>query len=286
MAFGEPKFEIRDSITSNPKIMGILNVTPDSFYDGGRYAGGDGALAQLERLVAEGAQIVDIGGESSRPGSPRISLEEELLRVGPALRRLRSERGRWDGVGFSIDTMKAPVARLAVECGAVMVNDISALRHDEAAMTQLLRERPDVRVVLMHMKGDPLTMQQNPDYGDVVEEVAFFFEERLERLEQLGIERGRAILDPGIGFGKRLEHNLELLRRLGEFKSRFGLEILAGASRKSFIGMIAQGAQAPERLGGSLAAALCCAARGVDYLRVHDVGETRQALEVWQAISA
>lgn len=275
--------------TRNPKlpcIMGILNVTPDSFFDGGRYADADAALGQLKNLIADGADIIDIGGESSRPGSERISVEEELVRVKPvlaALRQVKSEGNR--NFEFSIDTTKPQVAREAVQSGVLIINDISALRFDPQGMTALLREFPQVKVVLMHMLGEPKTMQMEPRYHDVVREVGDFFEERLDWIQLRGIHSDRVILDPGIGFGKRLEHNIELLRALRAIKERFKLPVMVGVSRKSMISQILGNAPPEERLEGSLAIALWCAYRGVDYLRVHDVAATSRALGVWRALS-
>ncbi|MBI4369004.1 MAG: dihydropteroate synthase [Elusimicrobia bacterium] len=266
--------------------MGILNVTPDSFFDGGRYADADAALGQLKNLIADGADIIDIGGESSRPGSERISVEEELVRVKPvlaALRQVKSEGNR--NFEFSIDTTKPQVAREAVQSGVLIINDISALRFDPQGMTALLREFPQVKVVLMHMLGEPKTMQMEPRYHDVVREVGDFFEERLDWIQLRGIHSDRVILDPGIGFGKRLEHNIELLRALRAIKERFKLPVMVGVSRKSMISQILGNAPPEERLEGSLAIALWCAYRGVDYLRVHDVAATSRALGVWRALS-
>ncbi len=262
--------------------MGILNVTPDSFYDGGRHL--ESPLSQFETLVAEGADIIDIGAESSRPGSERISAEEELSRLRPVFKYLKSQIANRKSQ-ISIDTTKSVVAREALWSGATIVNDISALRADPEGMTLLLGEFPNSRVVLMHMQGYPKEMQNNPRYKDVVSDISSFFEERLRYLDHHEINRNRVILDPGIGFGKTLEHNLTILKNLNVFKNAFGLPILIGASRKSMIGTILDGLPPENRLEGSLAVALWCAGERVDYLRVHDVAATRRALTVWSALA-
>ncbi|MBI2070933.1 MAG: dihydropteroate synthase [Elusimicrobia bacterium] len=270
---------------SLPKIMGVLNVTPDSFFDGGRYTG-ESAWARFEEMVREGADLIDIGGESSRPGSGRVGQDEELRRVSGLLRRFHERRSTLPaGLAVSIDTMKAAVASLAVDSGAGVINDISALRHEPDGMLDALHRRPGVNIVLMHMRGDPATMQADPRYDDVVGEVEAFFEERLRFVQDNGVSLDRVILDPGIGFGKTLDHNLRLLRHLSEMKRRLGRPVLIGASRKSFIGLILNGAGPQDRLEGSLAAALWCADHNVDYLRVHDVCATRRALGVWAAMA-
>ncbi|MBI4668625.1 MAG: dihydropteroate synthase [Elusimicrobia bacterium] len=272
-----------------PKVMGILNVTPDSFYDGGIHYEPSSAWHRFEELAAEGADIVDIGAESSRPGSARISEEEELRRLRPLLEQIQKRTSNPEPRTpifpmVSIDTMKSRVAAEAVKAGAVIINDISALRHDPDGMLGILAGHPKVSVVIMHMRGKPETMQADPKYEDVLGEIAAFFEERLRFLEAGGVSGERVILDPGIGFGKKLEHNLEILKRLGEFKKRFHQPVMIGPSRKSFIGMILDGAAPHDRLEGSLAVALWCAEKGADYLRVHDVAATKKALKVWSAM--
>ncbi|HVP07500.1 MAG TPA: dihydropteroate synthase [Candidatus Acidoferrum sp.] len=263
---------------SRPLIMGILNVTPDSFSDGGKFARFEAAVAQAMQMQNEGADIIDIGGESSRPGAEPVSAQDEMERVLPAIKEIR----RLSPIQISIDTYKAATAEAALAAGANIVNDISALRFDPA-MVDLLA-RTDVPVILMHMLGTPRDMQQNPTYTDCVKEIGDFFGERIEFCRSRGIGKERLILDPGIGFGKRLEDNLAILRELEQFK-RFGLPVLVGASRKSFIGKVASSERpAGERLGGSIAAAVVAALHGADIVRVHDVAETVEALRVVQAI--
>ena len=262
---------------SRPLIMGILNVTPDSFSDGGKFARFEAAVAQAMQMQNEGADIIDIGGESSRPGAEPVSAQDEMERVLPAIKEIR----RLSPIQISIDTYKAATAEAALAAGANIVNDISALRFDPA-MVDLLA-RTDVPVILMHMLGTPRDMQQNPTYTDCVKEIGDFFGERIEFCRSRGIGKERLILDPGIGFGKRLEDNLAILRELEQFK-RFGLPVLVGASRKSFIGKVAPERPAGRRLGGSIAAAVVAALHGADIVRVHDVAETVEALRVVQAI--
>lgn len=267
---------------SRPKIIGILNITPDSFYDGGRYLE-ENAWEKFEELTRQGADIIDIGAESSRPGSERISADKELCRLAFLFNKLRATRHA-PRVTISIDTAKSQVAREAIRHGASIVNDISGGCHDAQGMRDLLKEFPSVNFVLMHCLGEPKTMQVNPTYKNVVDELCSFFEERLNFFEQSGVSRSRVILDPGIGFGKTLEHNVQILRGIPIFKKRFSLPVLIGASRKSMIGQLLGGLAPQERLEGSLAAALWCAQAGADYLRVHDVAATRRALGVWQAL--
>ncbi len=261
-----------------PWVMGILNTTPDSFSDGGRFARPEAALRQVETLVGAGADIIDVGGESTRPGSAGVSLEEELDRVLPVVTRIRE---RFD-VLISVDTSKAALARAAVEeGGADLINDISALRFDERMGETLARL--EVPVVLMHMKGTPGTMQLAPDYGDVMREVGEFFDERIEAAVSAGILRERLILDPGFGFGKRLEDNLTLLRRLSEFRTR-ELPLLVGLSRKSFLGKISGEEQPGQREFETVSAGLLAVLAGADVLRVHDVAATVKSLAVLRAV--
>ncbi|MEW5994890.1 MAG: dihydropteroate synthase [Candidatus Zixiibacteriota bacterium] len=261
-----------------PLVMGVLNVTPDSFSDGGRYVDTEDAVARAREMIAQGADIIDIGGESSRPGAEPVSGEEEQRRVIPVIELLRRETD----VPISIDTYKSATARAAIDAGADMVNDISALRFDGDMVT--LAAQTGVPVVLMHMLGTPRDMQDNPCYENCVEEIAAFFAERIAYCENGGIERRQIILDPGIGFGKRVSDNLEILARLPRF-TQFDLPLLVGASRKSFIGKVhSAGTSADRRLGGSIAAAVAAVLSGADIVRVHDVAETVEALRVLQAI--
>ncbi|MBR9978583.1 MAG: dihydropteroate synthase [Bacteroidetes bacterium] len=261
---------------SDVLLMGILNVTPDSFSDGGSHSTERTAVDHALRMVAEGADIIDIGGESTRPGASELSVEEELLRVLPVLKLLRSE----SDIPVSIDTRHAAVAQAALDGGADMINDVSALRHDPG-MAEILRDA-DVPVVLMHMKGEPRTMQNNPRYDNIVEDVRHFFMERIAHGRACGLSR--FILDPGIGFGKTVTHNLTLLREL-HFFSDLDAPILVGLSRKSFIGTLS-GAGVNERLPGSIAGNVIAFLNGAHILRVHDIAATRQAMVVAASIAA
>ena len=262
-------------LPDHPLIMGILNVTPDSFYDGGRYARLDAALRRVEVMVREGVDIVDVGGESTRPGADPVPLEEELERVIPVVEAVRA---RFD-VPISVDTTKAPVAEEALKRGANWINDVSALRFDPEMIA--VARRFSAPVVLMHMKGTPRTMQKNPTYTDVVEEVHAFLQERVAYARRNGVTK--ILVDPGIGFGKRLEHNLALLHHVDRFAD-LG-PVLIGVSRKSFIGMLGAGDTPGERLEGTLAAAAWCFLKGVRVFRVHDVASHRKFLKVLQAIA-
>jgi dihydropteroate synthase len=255
-------------------IMGIVNVTPDSFSDGGRYLSASAAIEHALRLEAEGADILDIGGESTRPGSDGVDLDEECRRVLPVIQALaKQSRAR-----LSIDTRKAEVMRRAALEGAHIINDVSALGHDPQAMQAAAAAA--LPVILMHARGEPRTMQDSPAYADVVLDVYDWLEARVEACERVGIARSRLIVDPGIGFGKTLAHNLALLGSLGVLHG-LGCPVLLGASRKSFIGRLT-GSGADDRLAGSIAAALIGESQGVQILRVHDVAATRQALSLWQ----
>lgn len=257
--------------------MGVLNVTPDSFSDGGRYFRSEDAVAHARRLLSEGAAIVDVGGESTRPGARPVSAEEELARVSPVLRALRD-------VPISIDTSKAAVARGALELGAEMVNDVTALRGDRE-LAAVVAEH-DAYLCLMHMQGEPRTMQKQPRYGDVVSEVASFLEGRLELAVGQGIREECICLDPGIGFGKTVEQNLELVRRLDVLLA-LGRPVLVGYSRKSSLGRILGDPEATEgTLPASLGAAVAAFERGAWMLRVHDVRETVEALTIAAAVEA
>ncbi|MGM8061780.1 dihydropteroate synthase [Vogesella indigofera] len=260
-----------------PLLMGILNVTPDSFSDGGSYNRLDAALAHAERLLADGADILDIGGESTRPGAPYVSPEEELQRVLPVLQRLAALQ-----VPLSLDTRRTSVMRAALQAGAVdLVNDVSALEDDGALA---LVAAAKVGICLMHKQGNPDTMQQQPDYADVVQEVGGYLARRIELCLASGIARDRLLADPGFGFGKTLEHNLQLLRALPQLEAMAGAPLLVGMSRKSMLGAITGEPQPDQRLGASVAAALLAAQRGAKVIRVHDVKATHQALQVWQAL--
>jgi len=262
-------------------VMGIVNVTPDSFFDGGRYADRDRALDHARRMLDDGAAIIDIGGESTRPGAAPTREQQELDRVLPLFEALLAESDA-RGVALSVDTRKPSVMRAAIVAGASMVNDISALRADGAIDAVA---KSGAAVCLMHMQGEPLTMQKNAVYeDDVVAVVTAFLSERAQVCERAGIARGRIAVDPGFGFGKTLGHNLELLRRLDEIVA-LGYPVIAGLSRKSTIGTLT-GRKVDERGAGSLAAALSAIARGASLVRVHDVRETVDALRVWDAVQS
>jgi dihydropteroate synthase len=259
------------------KLMGVVNVTPDSFSDGGRFLDRDAAVAHGEELARQGADMLDVGGESTRPGAAEVSAGEERRRVEPVVAALAAA-----GHTVSIDTSKSAVAEAALDAGATIVNDVTAMRGDPEIGALCAERRAGL--VLMHMRGDPRTMQENPIYDDVLDEVSAFLAERLEAALAEGVEEERIWLDPGIGFGKTLEHNLELLRRLGELR-RLGRPLVVGTSRKSFVGKI-DGSPVGERLGGSLASAVLALAEGADVLRVHDVAETADAVRLATAILA
>jgi dihydropteroate synthase len=260
-----------------PSVMGIVNVTPDSFYDGGVNFAPEAAVASARRMIGEGAAIVDIGGESTRPGSEGVSLDEELRRVVPVLEALGPD------VPVSIDTAKAPVAERALELGAEMVNDVTALRIDPGMADVIAAS--GAYLCLMHMQGEPRTMQKAPNYDDVVSDVAAFLEERLRFATGAGIAEERICVDPGIGFGKTVEQNFELIRRLGEIAA-LGRPVLVGFSHKSSLGRLLGDPNATTGpLSASLAAAVTAYERGAAILRVHDVRETVEALAVAQAVA-
>ncbi|OWW18944.1 dihydropteroate synthase [Noviherbaspirillum denitrificans] len=260
-----------------PLVMGILNVTPDSFSDGGKFHSIDTALSHAEQMIADGVDIIDIGGESTRPGAPPLSLEEELRRVMPLVYALRD-----CGKPLSIDTYKPEVMREALHAGADMINDINGFRADGALEAV---NQSDCALCIMHMQKDPLTMQLSPEYQDVMQDVVQFLRERVVAFDEEGIDRRRLCVDPGFGFGKTVEHNYALLRDLGRIAEDTGLPILAGMSRKSMVGAIT-GKPVEQRLAGSLAAALAAVARGAAIVRVHDVAETVDALKVWMAVES
>ena len=260
-----------------PLVMGVVNVTPDSFSDGGAFLAPDAAVAHGLELVRQGADLLDIGGESSRPGAAPVSAEEELRRVLPVVEAL----ARRTAVPLSIDTYKAEVARAALAAGAHIVNDITALRGDPEMAGVVRQYRAGL--ILMHMQGTPATMQLNPQYDDVVRDICRFLQERLQAAADLGIAKEQVVLDPGIGFGKTLTHNLQILARLEEFQ-RLGRPVCLGVSRKGFLGQIT-GRPVDRRLAGSLAAVCCALAkRAVQMVRVHDVEETVDAVKVFQAV--
>lgn len=270
-----------------PRIMGIVNVTPDSFSDGGQFSGAQEAIAYGLRLLEEGADILDIGGESTRPGAEEVPVEQERSRVLPVIEALASKTS----VPISIDSRKPDVAEAAVHAGASIWNDVSALTFDPSSLETAARL--NCEIVLMHAKGSPATMQNDPFYDDVVSEVISFLRERLKACHEAGIKKNRLIADPGIGFGKNLDHNVALLANLSGFEP-LGVPLLVGASRKRFIAALDQEGpgESPDRgpgqtrLGGSIAAAIIAAAANAAIVRVHDVAATRQALNVFSAVKA
>ncbi len=263
-----------------PRVMGIVNVTPDSFADAGRHATLSAALAHARALLADGADIIDLGGESTRPGAAPVSEQEELDRVLPLVEQLRVECDE-HGVPISVDTRKAAVMRAAIAAGAGMINDVGALQAP-GAIQVVADSAPPVAVCLMHMRGEPATMQKSVAYTDVVVEVTAFLRDRAAVCLGAGIVRERIVVDPGFGFGKTVEHNLELVRRLPEIAA-LGYPVLVGSSRKSTLGALT-GRDVGERMAGSIAAALAAVARGAAIVRVHDVRETIDALKIWRAI--
>jgi dihydropteroate synthase len=261
---------------TRPKIMGILNVTPDSFSDGGRHVGLEAGVAAAQRMIQDGADILDIGGESTRPGAVVVSEDEEVARTAPVIAAIRAS----SAVPISIDTRKASVAMEALEAGAQLVNDVSGFTYDAALAP--LAAQAGAPVCVMHSQGEPETMQDDPKYDHVLLDVYDFLAERVDRLEATGILRDQIVIDPGIGFGKTQAHNLALIKGLSLFHG-LGCPILLGVSRKKFIGTIGEEPQADKRAPGSIAVALAGVAKGVQMLRVHDVAETAQALRLWQA---
>jgi len=259
------------------RLMGIVNVTPDSFSDGGQFLSPERAIAHARELVAGGADLLDVGGESTRPGARGVSAEEELARVAPVLAGLGDVE-----VPISIDTSKAPVADAALDAGVEMVNDVTALRSDPP-LASVCADR-GCTVVLMHMQGTPRTMQENPTYDDVVDDVKAFLAGRIDFAVGQGIAEERIWIDPGIGFGKTTRHNLELLHRLGELRE-LGRPIVVGTSRKRFLGTLT-GRDVDGRLGGTIASNVLAMRAGAELLRVHDVAEVRQALVVAEAVMA
>jgi dihydropteroate synthase len=275
-AISAPRARLAGLALDRPRIMGIINVTPDSFSDGGLHASAQAAIAHGLQLAAEGADILDIGGESTRPGADYVPAEEELARVIPVIEGLRAHTD----VLISIDTRKAAVMRLAAAAGADILNDVSALMHDPDSMRAAAET--GLPVILMHAQGDPRTMNDNPQYSDVVLDVFDFLEGRIAACEAAGIARAKIVADPGIGFGKHLHHNVAVMATLSLYHA-LGVPVLLGASRKKLIDHISDVPSPRDRVPGSIAAALAGAAQGMQIIRVHDVAATRQALNVWRA---
>ncbi|MFN3791176.1 dihydropteroate synthase [Massilia sp.] len=271
---GQYSFALEGPDAARPVVMGILNVTPDSFSDGGRYQGLEFALSHAEAMIRDGATMIDVGGESTRPGSPSVPVAEELARVIPTLYALRTL-----DCALSVDTCKPEVMVEAIIAGADMINDINGFRAPGAI--EAVRDS-DCGLCVMHMQATPQTMQQAPAYLDVVGEVIDFLRERVDSLERAGIDRERICIDPGFGFGKTVEHNYALLRQLGRIRDELGLPVLAGLSRKSMIGAVT-GRPVEGRAAGSIGGALAAVAHGAKIVRVHDVAETADALKVWLA---
>lgn len=273
---GDFRFDLSGPLNKGPLVMGIVNVTPDSFSDGGQHLQRDAALAHAQQLIAEGADILDIGGESTRPGARPVSIQEEMDRVLPIIEELRDA-----AVPISIDTFKPEVMLAAIAAGAQMVNDINALQ-DAAAMNAVAASH--AAVCLMHKQGNPQTMQEQPVYQNVVAEVRAFLGERIAAAEAAGIQSDRIVIDPGFGFGKTLAHNLALLQGLNELAA-LGVPVLAGLSRKSMLGALT-GQDVAQRLPASVAAALIAVQRGANIVRVHDVRATVDALKILRAVNS
>ncbi len=271
-----PRAPIAGLDMSTPRLMGILNVTPDSFSDGGQFADQGPAIAQGQAMVGVGADLVDIGGESTRPGADLVPAEDESARILPVIRGLAGM------VPISVDTRKASVGQAALDAGATLLNDVSAMSFD--ADMAPLAARTGAPICLMHAQGDPKTMQAAPEYDDVLLDVYDYLETRIDAATSAGISPDRIIADPGIGFGKTLDHNLRLIQNLSLFHG-LGVPILLGASRKRFIGTIGNAPEASERMPGSVAVALAGIAQGVQITRVHDIAATKQAMALWQAVT-
>lgn len=271
-----PRAPIAGLTFDNPRLMGILNITPDSFSDGGQHFAPEAALRHARTMIAQGAELIDVGGESTRPGATEVAIEEEIRRTAPIIAAIRAETT----IPISIDTRKMPVARAAHEAGANLVNDVAGFTFDEDLAPFCAAQ--DLPVCVMHAQGTPEIMQVDPRYDNVALDVYDYLEDRIAILASTGIDRARIIADPGIGFGKTLEHNLTLLQNLALFHS-LGCPILLGASRKRFIGTIGGTEEAGNRAPGSIAVALAGVAQGVQILRIHDVGETAESLRLWQA---
>ncbi|MCB2128897.1 MAG: dihydropteroate synthase [Rhodobacteraceae bacterium] len=275
----DPRPDLAGMRMDRPRLMGVLNVTPDSFSDGGRFQAADAAVAHAQSMVLAGADILDIGGESTRPGAAEVSPDVETGRIEPVIRALT---GAGVAAPISIDTRKADVASAALRAGARIVNDVSALSHD-ALLAQVVAET-GAPLCLMHAQGDPATMQNDPRYDDVLLDVFDYLAARIAMAEAAGIRRERIIVDPGIGFGKTTEHNLALIRGLSLFHG-LGCPVLLGASRKRFIGTIGRADRADQRVAGTLAVTLAGISQGVQIHRVHDITEAKQALRLWQAVT-
>ncbi|MEM7733990.1 MAG: dihydropteroate synthase [Pseudomonadota bacterium] len=271
-----PRARIAGLTFNAPTLMGILNVTPDSFSDGGDHFALTDAVTRAQNMISEGATLIDIGGESTRPGAEKVPTEEEIRRTAPVIEAIRTETA----TPISIDTRKAPVARAAAESGANLVNDVAGFTFDPA-LAPFCAEA-DLPVCVMHAQGTPDVMQKDPRYDNVALDVYDFLSDRIDALTSIGIARNQIIVDPGIGFGKTLDHNLTLLQNLSLFHA-LGCPILLGASRKRFIGTIGGSEEARHRAPGSIAVAIAGLAQGVQILRIHDVRETSEALRLWQA---
>ncbi|WP_439544376.1 dihydropteroate synthase [Hyphomicrobium sp.] len=278
-AIRSPRARIAGLSLDRPRLMGIVNVTPDSFSDGGRHNSTEAAIAHGLSLAEEGADILDVGGESTRPGSDTVSLDDELRRVIPVIEGLRAKTDKL----ISIDTRKSEVMRRAADAGADILNDVSALTHDPAALE--VAAESGLPVMLMHAQGDPKTMNDDPQYSDVVLDVFDFLEQRIRACIAAGIPKSRLIADPGIGFGKHLHHNVAVLAAMSLYHG-LGVPVLLGASRKKLIGQISNVEDPRRRVAGSIAAALHSISQGVQLVRVHDVADTRQAVDVWEAAQA
>ena len=273
-----PRPPFADLTMDRPRLMGILNVTPDSFSDGGIYKTNSAAVDHATQMIADGADIIDVGGESTRPGAEPVPANVETLRIAPVITAIRCAAS----VPISIDTRKAAVARAAFDVGARIINDVSALSFDPQLID--IAYLNNASVCLMHAAGDPKTMQENPVYDGVLLDVYDYLEERIRVAEAGGIQRSNIVVDPGIGFGKTVEHNLTLLQNISLFHT-LGCPILLGVSRKKFIGTLTDAPNSGDRLAGSVALSLAAAAQGVQIHRVHDVKETRQALTMWSAVT-
>lgn len=277
-AIRAPRTPLLGMSMDRPRIMGIVNVTPDSFSDGGKWFDSTNAVAHALQLAEEGADILDIGGESTRPGSDAVAVQDELARVIPVISALREKTGAL----ISVDTRKSEVMAAAAEAGADIINDVSALTFDPEAMD--VAADTGLPIMLMHAQGDPKTMNDNPHYSDVALDVFDFLAERITACQDAGIPKAKLIVDPGIGFGKHLHHNIAVMHALSLYHG-LGVPVLLGASRKKLIGQLCNVEDPEARVPGSLAAALTGVAQGVQIIRVHDVAETKQALSIWQAAS-